>query len=116
MLIQGYLYTILMVLLSVKKILPLIFSNIELNNYPNPFNPETIISFNIPFSANVKIEVFNTKGQKICSLVNDYLQAGKHSIIWNGKDNNNQSVASGIYFYRIHTNYHSSIKKMVMLK
>ncbi len=85
-------------------------------NYPNPFNPTTTISFDLANSSDVKLEVYNIKGQKIVTLVNDNYIAGKHSVTWNGKDASNRNVASGVYFYKMSTNDYAEIKKMMLLK
>ena len=89
---------------------------VMLSNYPNPFNPTTTISFDIANESDVSITVYNIKGQKVKKLINDQLTAGEHSVIWNGKDNNNKNVASGIYFYKISAGKSSAIKKMLLLK
>ncbi len=75
--------------------------NFQLNNYPNPFNPSTTISFSIPEENNVELAIFNIKGQKIKTLVNDKYSKGDHSIIWDGTDENNKPVSSGIYLYQL---------------
>ncbi len=85
-------------------------------NYPNPFNPTTTISFDLANSSDVKLEVYNIKGQKIITLADDNYAAGQYSVTWNGKDASNKNVASGVYFYKMITDYYSSIKKMIMLK
>ncbi len=86
-------------------------------NYPNPFNPTTTISFSVAQTSSfVNLEVFNIKGQKVKTLVDKILLAGKHSIVWNGIDNNSKNVASGIYFYKFKTDNFSKIKKMLLLK
>jgi len=85
-------------------------------NYPNPFNPTTTISFNLAQSGDVAIDVYNTKGQLVKSLVNDTYSAGEHSVIWSGKDANNKQAASGIYFYKFQAGSVSSMKKMIMIK
>ncbi|MCK4311381.1 MAG: T9SS type A sorting domain-containing protein, partial [Candidatus Cloacimonetes bacterium] len=86
-------------------------------NYPNPFNPSTTIAYSVNEAGNVSIELYNIKGQKVCTLVDEYKNAGQHSIQWNGKDNNNQSVASGIYFYKMRAGgRYTSTKKMILLK
>ncbi|MBC8526809.1 MAG: right-handed parallel beta-helix repeat-containing protein [Candidatus Cloacimonetes bacterium] len=86
-------------------------------NYPNPFNPETTISFSVTQTSSfVTLNVYNTKGQKVKTLVNEILLVGKHSAIWNGRDSNGNRVGSGIYFYRFTAgNYHTT-KKCVILK
>jgi len=90
--------------------------NVALSNYPNPFNPTTTISFSLPEDGNVKLSIYNVKGQKVKQLVSDQLSAGQHSIEWNGKDTNNKSVSSGIYFYRISAGKSSAMRKMLLLK
>ncbi len=86
------------------------------SNYPNPFNPETTISFNLKNSGNVKLSVYNIKGQLVKTLVNDQLDSGNHSIIWNGKDSNSTDVSSGVYFYRLNSGNTVVTKKMVLMK
>ncbi len=75
-----------------------------LRNYPNPFNPETKICFNIPEESSIELSVYNLKGQKVKTLVNEKLNSGTHEILWSGKDNNNTVVASGVYLYRLTAN------------
>lgn len=86
------------------------------SNYPNPFNPETTISFDLAEQSPVTIEVFNIKGQKMKTLVRDSYTPGHHSVVWNGTDNNGNSVSSGVYFYRMNTPNHISTQKMLLLK
>ena len=86
------------------------------NNYPNPFNPSTTISFSNPEESSIEIIVYNSKGQKIKTLVNGVLSTGEHTVIWNGTDNRNTAVASGIYFYKMKAGNYTSIKKMILLK
>ncbi|UCG61150.1 MAG: fibronectin type III domain-containing protein [Candidatus Zixiibacteriota bacterium] len=86
-------------------------------NYPNPFNPSTEIIFSLPKACNVSLDVYNTLGQKIATLVNGPLPAGDHSAFWNGTcTNNGQCVASGVYFYRLLAEDFVDSKKMVVMK
>lgn len=85
-------------------------------NYPNPFNPQTQIEFALPKQEFVKLKVFNVLGQEIKSLVSGIINAGIHKVIWDGKDKNNQSVSSGVYFYRLETGNFRQTKKMLLLK
>ena len=88
-----------------------------IGNYPNPFNPETTISFSVTQTSSfVNIEVFNLKGQKVKTLINEKLEAGNHQVVWGGKDDNNKSVSSGIYFYKMNSGDYISIKKMILMK
>ncbi len=84
--------------------------------YPNPFNPETIISYSIPQKGRVEIEVFNVRGQKVTTLVSEQQEAGNHSVVWNGRDEANKACSSGIYFYRLETGSHSETRKMLLLQ
>lgn len=85
-------------------------------NYPNPFNPETNIVFNIKQAAHVNIEIFNVKGQKVRTLANDYFEGGLNSVTWNGQNDNGKNVGSGLYFYKIQSNKDSVTQKMLLLK
>ena len=80
-------------------------------NFPNPFNPNTVIEFNLPKAANVKIEVYNLVGQKIETLLNKSMPAGYHEVEFNPRN-----LASGIYFYRIEAGEFQDVKKMILLK
>ncbi|MCD4818882.1 MAG: T9SS type A sorting domain-containing protein [Candidatus Cloacimonetes bacterium] len=89
-------------------------------NYPNPFNPETTIKYNLKTDANVELEIYNIKGQKVKTLVNNEMKAGAHTIVWQGKDENNNSVSSGVYFYKLNTkncreNF-TATRKMILMK
>lgn len=85
-------------------------------NYPNPFNPETTISFNIKNAGQVSLDIYNIKGQKVKTIIDEYREVGNHSVVWNGRDDNKQEVASGIYLYKIRNGRFSSTKKMILLK
>ncbi|MBI9031923.1 T9SS type A sorting domain-containing protein [bacterium] len=85
-------------------------------NYPNPFNPETTISFNIANQTNVELSVYNIKGQKVKTLINDVLSKGDHKVVWDGRNSSGQKVSSGVYFYRLKTPKFDSIKKMLLIK
>ncbi len=85
-------------------------------NYPNPFNPTTEISFSLPTSCEVSLNVYNAVGQKVATLVDGRLSAGYHTITWDGRGSNGQSAATGVYFYRLLAEEFSDSKKMVLLK
>ena len=91
------------------------FIHIE-QNYPNPFNPSTTISYNISKSGNVQLKVYDTRGREIKTLVDSFQNAGEYSIIWNGKNNLNIPVGSGIYFYSLLLNTMNVQKKMILLR
>ncbi len=86
------------------------------SNFPNPFNPSTTIKFSLKSSSDVKLEVFNQKGQKVNTLCNKMFNSGEHSVVWNGTDNNGCKVSSGVYFYRLTSDSQALMKKMILLK
>jgi len=86
-----------------------------LENYPNPFNPETVIRFELPKISLVTIQVYNTLGQKIRTLISEQRPAGIHIIKWDGKDDHGSSVSSGVYFYSMETGDFRQVRKMVLL-
>ncbi len=85
-------------------------------NFPNPFNPETKISYSLPKNGPVQIEVYNVKGQLIKTLENSQKATGDHNVNWNGTDTNGKPVPAGMYFYKMKVGKFSSTKKMVLLK
>lgn len=85
-------------------------------NYPNPFNPNTTIRFDIPQSERVRLSIYNVKGQLVKTLLDDLLSAGEHYLTWNGTDKQNRAVSSGVYFYKLTTADSSEMRKMLLLK
>jgi len=85
-------------------------------NFPNPFNPTTTISFSIPLNSKAELAIYNIEGQKVKSLVNTYLYKGEHSFTWNGNDETGKSVGSGMYFYKLKTSESTLTRKMLLLK
>ena len=81
------------------------------NNYPNPFNPSTEISFSLQESEKVTLKVYNVLGQEVALLVNQEMTAGQHSVKFDGN-----GLSSGVYIYKLNAGSFSSIKKMVLLK
>lgn len=84
--------------------------------YPNPFNPSTNISFDITEKSNVCIVIFNSKGQKIKTLINSELSPGRHNLVWNGKNDENKPVSTGVYFYKMIAQDYEKINSMLLLK
>lgn len=80
-------------------------------SYPNPFNPTATISFELPTSGNVSLKVFNTLGEEVETLINDFKSAGKYSVQFNGS-----RLASGVYFYRLQAGDFVQTRKMLLLK
>jgi M6 family metalloprotease-like protein len=85
-------------------------------NFPNPFNPSTTISFTLASEQIVTIDIFNSKGKKVDVILDKLMAKGNHDIKWFGKDLQGNSVASGIYFYRMKTRKDTKIQKMLLLK
>ncbi len=85
-------------------------------NFPNPFNPETSIRFDLPRNEYVSVTIYNAISQEIRSLANRNYTAGSHSVLWDGRDSAGNPVPSGIYFYRIQAGSFSQIMKMVLLR
>lgn len=89
---------------------------LDAKNYPNPFNPETTIAFSVPKAGPASLKIYNTKGQLVRTLVNDAREAGNHSVVWNGMDNQGNSVSSGLYFYRLSSDGNTVTRKMLLAK
>jgi hypothetical protein len=87
-----------------------------LANYPNPFNPETRISFQIPRSCHVRLSVFNNRGQLIAVLVDGEVTAGTHTKIWNAMDMTGSKVTSGVYLYKLETKEYTEVRKMIFIQ
>ena len=85
-------------------------------NYPNPFNPETHITYYLSDAGEAKLAIFNVTGQKVRTLVSGIQLAGEHAIIWNGTDDNGNSVSSGIYFYRLKSDNIVKVRKAILMK
>ncbi|MCB5234935.1 MAG: carboxypeptidase regulatory-like domain-containing protein [Candidatus Cloacimonetes bacterium] len=90
--------------------------NALFSNYPNPFNPHTNIQYSVKEPTFVSLEIFNSKGQKVRTLVNEFVDGSLHTVRWDGKDDNNNKVSSGVYFYRIKTSSFTQMKKMLLMK
>jgi len=88
----------------------------KLDNFPNPFNPSTEIRYDLSKETNVKLDIYNLKGQIIKTLISEYLQAGSYSTVWDGTNSTNSLVSSGIYLYKMQTDYGVNIKKCILFK
>jgi len=84
--------------------------------YPNPFNPETTVQYSLHKADRVEIEIYNIKGQKVKTLINEQQNAGHYQVSWQGKDSNGKSVASGMYFCRLKTTSKTLTRKMMLIK
>lgn len=86
------------------------------NNYPNPFNPETVLHFSLHEEQHVTLMIYNIKGARVRKLVDDTLPAANHRLIWDGTDDRGRRVASGVYLYRMQTENYQATKKMLLIK
>jgi hypothetical protein len=87
-----------------------------LQNHPNPFNPATTIEYALPMAASVRLEVYNTLGQVVATLVNEKQDAGRYSVRWDGLNSNDEMMSSGVYFYRIVAGEFHDIRRMLLIK
>ena len=87
-----------------------------LTNYPNPFNPETVIGFKLPEPSFVVIKIYDMLGREIRVLANENFDAGYHNVTWDGTDINGNTAPSGVYIYRIQAGDFQDTKKMILLK
>ena len=89
----------------------------QLYNFPNPFNPETTIYYQLPAVSKVQLSIYNIKGQKVKTLINDFQDADEHSVVWDGNDSSGKNVSSGLYFYKLKVNGKTeAVKKCLLLK
>jgi hypothetical protein len=85
-------------------------------NYPNPFNPTTTINFSMTRAGRVEVKVYDLIGHHVATLVSDYLPAGEHKVVWDGRDMQGRPVASGTYLYRLEVNGATLTRQMTLLK
>ncbi len=97
-------------------ILPTNESAFGLRNYPNPFNPETQISFIVPKAGKGELSIFNLKGQRVRTLYHGLLNSGYHSFVWDGKNNAGDLTSSGMYFIKIEVEGKFQTHKIVLMK
>lgn len=85
-------------------------------NYPNPFNPSTTINYDLPKATHVILRIFNVMGRQVKTLIDEEKDAGYHHIIWDGTNQEERPVASGIYFYRLETASFTKVRKLILLR
>ena len=85
-------------------------------NYPNPFNPATTIDFQVGTNGPIELAIYNTSGQKVRTMIDSRLQAGRYSVQWDGRNSRGQILASGAYFYRLVTNDRVQSKQLTLVK
>lgn len=87
-----------------------------LGNYPNPFNPETTIAFELAQSSPVRLEIYNVVGQRLVLLIDEVREAGSHRIVWNGRDAQGRQLPTGIYLLKLQAGTQTAIRRMTLLK
>ncbi|MBN2829934.1 MAG: choice-of-anchor J domain-containing protein [Candidatus Cloacimonetes bacterium] len=87
-----------------------------IGNFPNPFNPETTISFNLKETTHATLDIFNIRGQHVANIADANFTAGTHNIVWRGTDYHGNSVSSGIYFYKLQAGTYTKTRKMILMK
>ena len=85
-------------------------------NFPNPFNPVTNISFQVPEASDITVSVYNMMGQKVADLVQGHVEAGYHQVVWDSRNLQGESVSSGVYLYTITSGDFHAMKKMILMK
>jgi nitrous oxidase accessory protein len=85
-------------------------------NYPNPFNPTTVIAYQLPEQVQVDIAIYNALGQKVATVVSKLQEAGYYKVEWNGRNDYQQVMPTGVYFFKMVAGDYKTIKKMMMLK
>ena len=85
-------------------------------NHPNPFNPKTTIRFSLPDAGQARLFVFDVNGRQVATLIDEHLEAGEHTVDWNGRDDAGVRVSSGVYFYRLDAPDHTQTRKMLLLQ
>ena len=85
-------------------------------NYPNPFNPLTRIQFSIPKDGFAQLVIYDVLGREVHRLINNYVKAGNHLVLWDGKNMFGELVGAGMYFYQLKAGEFRQTRKMVLLK
>jgi len=85
-------------------------------NYPNPFNPATTISYQLPQAADVKLAIYNVLGQQVRTLVSGQMPAGYHRAVWDGRNEAGVQVGSGVYIYIFEAGEFKQVRKMILMK
>lgn len=88
----------------------------KIENFPNPFNPATTISFRLPQAAEVELTIYNVLGQQVRALAKGQMEAGNHQVVWDGRNDAGVKVGSGIYIYRFEAGEYRKVNKMIMMK
>ena len=85
-------------------------------NHPNPFNPATTISYDLPVARQTWLTIYSVDGRRVTTLVDGLSTAGRHEVVWTGTDDYGRQVPSGIYFYRLEAGEYAETKRMVLIR
>jgi flagellar hook assembly protein FlgD len=85
-------------------------------NYPNPFNPTTTINFSLPAASDARLDIYNVIGERVTTLINEFLPAGRYQITWNGRLTDGAQAPSALYLYRLEAGDFSQTRKMLLVK
>lgn len=91
-------------------------TSILAQNHPNPFNPSTLISFDLARTQRVQLDIYSIDGRHLRSLVNGRLDSGRHEMTWNGRDDNGRTMSSGVYLYRLATEQGEETRRMTLVR
>ncbi len=97
-------------------VLPLPARTAILSNYPNPFNPSTVVAFDLAARGRVRVEIYDVLGRRVATLADGSFEAGRHRLVWNGLDSRGRAVASGVYICRLDTGTGGDSKKMILAR
>jgi flagellar hook assembly protein FlgD len=86
------------------------------NNQPNPFNSSTVIHYQLPETGQIELAVYNLAGQQVAQLVRGMRPAGRHAIRWDGRNDQGQTLASGVYLYSLRAGHNIKVRKLLLLK
>ena len=86
------------------------------NNYPNPFNPSTIIKYDIANAGKVSLKIYSVTGALVSELVNRHQSSGRYSVVWDGTNLSGDKLSSGIYLYKLQTTDYQKIGKAILIK
>ena len=99
---------------AVENVIPTVYGLAQ--NFPNPFNPQTEIRFDLPHPGKTHLVVYDIRGRKVVDLVNEDMGAGRHHVVWTGKDTAGRGVASGVYYYQLKSGDFVETRRMTLVK
>jgi hypothetical protein len=99
-----------------RNLTPAVYRNQLSQNYPNPFNPSTTIAFSIAADSHVNLRIYDVTGALVKTLVNEQRRKNNYRVVWDGRNNQGNTVASGVYFYRLVAEQFNATKKMILLR